>query len=212
MSCRRLLPRRNRPAQPPSGRRHKAIKPDRLASGLLWFSGPGFFIWAFAAASLSGCFLPQEDTLLDPVPPPLNRPPVILENLISPQPIVNTNNGNGCSLEFSLYVEDPDDGDVVNIEWQIVDDTLHPAQAQSPESFVSQGAAHPYHSTYVPNLSLPADPLHSPREHLLQAVVADGTPIRAPLPRNTFADGGINPQYSVLHSWFVNVQQGDCSQ
>ena len=65
---------------------------------------------ALGALLLAGCLLPQEDTILEDIPPPVNQPPAIIESEVQPPSRSFTvDGGTGCpDLVFSAPVEDPD--------------------------------------------------------------------------------------------------------
>ncbi len=99
----------------------KALKLQRfstrpLARGLLPKG------WKYAALMLlvsSGCLIPQESRILEPVPAVRNRPPRILEELVTPPRVIRTPNGPNCRLDFEYKVEDPDVEDTLTTRWYI---------------------------------------------------------------------------------------------
>ena len=62
-----------------------------------------------AAVALPACLLPQEDHIIEPLPPARNQPPRILENLLQPASrFVTVKNGTDCpNLGFLAPVSDP---------------------------------------------------------------------------------------------------------
>ncbi|MEN9798317.1 MAG: hypothetical protein RL653_2013, partial [Pseudomonadota bacterium] len=68
----------------------------RVARGLLTPA-----LLAVISASTSACLIPQDDTLLGPLPAALNRPPRFLEdNLVPSTGITPVSNGAGCEQQF----------------------------------------------------------------------------------------------------------------
>jgi hypothetical protein len=61
-----------------------------------------------AAVVLPACLLPQEDHIIQPLPPLKNQPPRILESLLQPASrFVTVSNGTGCpNLAFLASVSD----------------------------------------------------------------------------------------------------------
>lgn len=166
---------------------------------------------AVLAAALGACLLPQDDRILDYPPAGRNRPPRIIENLVTPDRRVVLSNGVGCSQTFSIRVEDPDVDDPIIVRWYVdYDATSNPAPFGPDKVLANNGKAirdEPATLTLAP--SSPGNPLASAGAHLLEVLVADWTLVnREPLPHPSVEDGGVNPSYAVTYAWLVIVENG----
>jgi hypothetical protein len=172
-----------------------------------------------AAVTLSvvcgACLLPQDDTILVDIPPPVNQPPAIVEAEVLPlSRIFSVDGGPGCpDLVFSAPVEDPDLLDVLYYDFYVDSDagsTGLVAQGSVPPSgnaFRTQPAS------YDVDWSSPG-PLQTQGTHLVEVLVADGPLVNGvPQPRSVaLADGGtrIDETFAVSFSWLVTVTGGAC--
>src|SRR4051812_39152025 len=92
-----------------------------MAGGLLWLG--------CTAPLLQGCLIPQDDQVLQDLPPKKNSPPRIVGTL--PESPTTLQFGQGCNTaakhedRFSVSVEDPDLGDAIQNRW-IVDGAVPP--------------------------------------------------------------------------------------
>jgi hypothetical protein len=170
---------------------------------------------ALGAAALgvllfAGCLLPQEDTILEDIPPPVNQPPAIVESEVQPSSRSFTvDGGAGCpNLVFSAPVEDPDLEDILYFDYYV--DTAQVEQGTVPpngNAFRAEAA------TYSVDFG-DAGPVQTPGMHVVEVLVADGPLVNGvPVPRTvTLPDGGtrIDTTYAVSYVWLVTVTGGPC--
>ena len=167
-----------------------------------------------AALVLPGCLISQEDHIIQPLPPAMNRPPFIREDKLQPPSrFVTVRNGADCpNLTFLAPVSDPDVGDTLIYNFY-VDANLNP-------NFVKQATLS---NNGLPDRSDPATydvsfaapgPLQQPGDHVVEVLVSDGALVnRDPQPRQvTLLDGGtaLDPTYAVTYAWIVTVLAGPC--
>jgi hypothetical protein len=122
-----------------------------------------------------------------------------------------------CDLEFSVAVEDPDVDDFISVHWYVDYDPAQPRGAYEEDQLRSTNVPQREERAYLRlNANQPGNPLATPGDHLVEAVVTDTRLInRVPLPidQKPEADGGvlINPGYTASYAWFVQTGQGgDC--
>ncbi|HXX29969.1 MAG TPA: hypothetical protein VEJ89_04565 [Myxococcaceae bacterium] len=162
----------------------------------------------------SACLLPQTDTILPDIPPPLNQPPRIVQSgLQPPTSIFQVDGGPGCpELVFAAPVEDPDVNDVIFYDYY-VDANVNPGPVTQGTLAPSGEPLRTEEASYTVSFSVPG-PLTSPGTHLVEVVVADGPLInRVPLPRTVqLPDGGTrtDPTFAVTNAWEVTVTGGPC--
>jgi len=169
---------------------------------------------AVLALGLEGCLLPQNDSILQDIPPPVNRPPAILEAQVQPSPRVFTvDGGAGCpALTFSAPVQDPDVGDTLYYDYYVdsLADTGQVAQGTIPPS---GSAVRAEAASYTVNFGT-AGPLQTPGEHFVEVLVADGPLVNgSPVPRTVpLADGGtrVDATFAVSYVWLLTVTGGSC--
>jgi hypothetical protein len=163
---------------------------------------------------LAGCLLPQNDTILQDIPPPVNRPPAILEAEVQPTPRVFTvDGGPGCpNLAFIAPVEDPDVGDTLYYDYY-VDSVATSGQVAQGTIPPSGSAVRAEAATYTVSFASPG-PLQTPGGHFVEVLVADGPLVNgSPLPRTvSLPDGGtrVDPTFAVSYVWLVTVTGGSC--
>jgi hypothetical protein len=164
--------------------------------------------------ALGACLLPQDDTLLVDIPPPVNQPPAILENQVQPSSrILTVDGGPGCpDLVFSAPVEDPDLGDILYFDFYVDSDadTGQVAQGTIPPS---GNAIRTQTATYEVDFASPV-PVQVPGTHFVEVLVADGPLVNGmPLPRMVaLPDGGTRTDatFAVSYTWLVTVSGGAC--
>jgi hypothetical protein len=167
-----------------------------------------------ACLLLSACLLPQEDALLVDLPPPLNRPPRILEEMVQPSSrIFTVDGGAGCpALVFTAPVEDPDTLDVLFYDFY-VDADVNPADVAQGLIPASGTLLRSQRATYTVDFASPG-PVQTPGTHLVEVLVADGPLVnRVPLPRSVaLGDGGtrLDPTFVVSYAWQVTVSGSPC--
>jgi len=172
------------------------------------------FLLLAAAVVLPACLLPQEDHIIQPLPPLMNQPPRILENLLQPSSrFVTVRNGTDCpNLTFLAPVSDPDIGDTLIYNFY-VDPDLFPAFVKQATISKNGQADRSEPATYEVSFATPG-PLQQPGDHVVEVLVADGALVnRDPQPRVvTLLDGGtaLDPSYAVTYAWTVTVVQGSC--
>jgi hypothetical protein len=163
---------------------------------------------ALGAVLYAGCLLPQDDTLLEDIPPPVNQPPAILESEVQPSSRAFTvDGGTGCpNLVFSAPVEDPDIQDILYFDYYL--DTAQVEQGTVPpngNAFRTEAA------TYTVEFT---DAGPGPGMHLVEVLVADGPLVNGvPVPRMvTLPDGGtrVDTTYAVSYVWLMTVTGGGC--
>lgn len=184
---------------------------QRLAAGLLTHA-----LLAVISLGSTACLIPQEDTLLGPLPTALNRPPRFLEdNLVPSSGITPLSNGAGCEQQFIAYAEDPDAEDTLYVSF-FIDYERNPDISYGSTVITGTGAGPVRGSA---GLTVRADqvgiPLFTAGAHTVDVVISD-EPLqsgRRPLPRPVGAvvDGGpVNSSFAVMHTWFVQTSPGDC--
>jgi hypothetical protein len=165
---------------------------------------------ALGAVLYVGCLLPQDDTILEDIPPPVNQPPAILESEVQPSSRAFTVDGGvGCpNLLFSAPLEDPDIQDILYFDYYV--DTAQVEQGTVPPSgnaFRTEAAS------YTVDFS-DAGPLQSPGMHVVEVLVADGPLVNGvPVPRMVLLpDGGtrVDTTYAVSYVWLMTVTGGPC--
>ena len=205
---------RRGPAPPgrPPGKLFQALElPRGLARALL-----SSLIFSVIPLATSGCILPQDDTLLSPLPAALNRPPRFLEdNLVPGTGITPLSNGVGCEQQFVAYAEDPDAADTLYVSF-FIDYDKNPDVSYGSTVITGSGGATVRGSA---SLTLRADqvgiPLFTVGDHAVDVVVSD-EPLQAgrrprPRPAGDVVDGGpLNSSYAVMHTWFIQTVPGDC--
>jgi hypothetical protein len=167
-----------------------------------------------AAVVLPACLLPQEDHIIQPLPPLMNQPPRILENLLQPSSrFVTVRNGTDCpNLTFLAPVSDPDINDTLIYNFY-VDPDLFPAFVKQATITNNGQAERSDPATYEVSFATPG-PLQQPGDHVVEVLVSDGALVnRDPQPRKVILlDGGtaLDPTYAVTYAWTVTVVQGSC--
>ena len=165
---------------------------------------------ALSAVLYLGCLLPQDDTLLEDIAPPVNQPPAILESEVQPSSRAFTvDGGAGCpTVVFSAPLEDPDIQDILYFDYYL--DTLQVEQGTVPPSgnaFRTEAA------TYTVDFA-DAGPVQSPGMHVVEVLVADGPLVNGvPVPRMVLLpDGGtrVDTTYAVSYVWLMTVTGGAC--
>jgi hypothetical protein len=165
---------------------------------------------ALLGALFAGCLLPQDDTILEDIPPPVNQPPTILESEVQPSSRSFTvDGGQGCpTLVFSAPVEDPDLEDILYFDYYV--DTTQVEQGTIPPS---GNAFRTVAATYTVDFA-DGGPVQTPGPHVVEVLVADGPLVNGtPVPRTvTLPDGGtrIDTTYAVSYVWLVTVTGGAC--
>jgi hypothetical protein len=161
-----------------------------------------------AASTLlfAACLLPQEDNILVDLPPPLNRPPRIVESEVQPASrIFSLDGGTGCpELVFSAPAEDPDIADILFYDFYV--DASSTVVAQGTLS-ASGTAERTEQARYAVSFATPG-PVQVPGTHLVEVLVN-----RIPLPRTVaLPDGGtrVDPTFAVSYAWQVTVTGGPC--
>jgi hypothetical protein len=166
------------------------------------------------AVLLPACLLPQEDHVIQPLPPAANQPPRIVENLLQPaNRFVTVQNGSDCpNLIFLAPVSDPDVGDTLTYNFY-VDPNLFPAFVKQATIANNGQADRADPASYEVSFATPG-PLQQPGDHVVEVLVSDGALVnRDPQPRQiTLLDGGIGfePTYAVTYAWTVTVVAGPC--
>jgi len=166
------------------------------------------------AVLLPACLLPQEDHIIQELPPPLNQPPRILEDLLQPASrFVTVKNGSDCpNLTFLAPVSDPDVLDTLIYNFY-VDPDLFPAFVKQATIPINGQADRSEPATYEVSFATPG-PLQQPGDHVVEVLVSDGALVnRDPQPRKvTLLDGGtaLDPSYAVTYAWTVTAVAGPC--
>ena len=171
---------------------------------------------AVLSASSTACLIPQDDTLLGPLPSALNRPPRFLEdNLVPSTSITPVSNGTGCEQQFVAYAEDPDSGDTLYVSF-FIDYEKNPEVSYGSTVITGTGTGAVRGSAA---LTLRADqvgiPLFTVGDHAVDVVISD-EPLQSgrrprPRPVGDVVDGGpVNTSFAVMHTWFIHTVPGDC--
>jgi hypothetical protein len=195
--------------------RENALAASLLESSPMKWAGPFVAAWALA---LSGCLIPQDDTLSAGEPVPGNQPPRIVENQVSPQTrIIREFGSDTCRLAFELVVTDPDVNDRINVSWY-VDYAPGRAPVWNSSLAPTNMPLRDDRATFDVDLSAAPSPLSAPGLHLVEAVVADrqldlATRLPFPEPREN-PDGGasllVQEGYAVTYAWVVETVAGVC--
>jgi hypothetical protein len=176
-------------------------------------------MWALVQ---SGCLIPQDDTLFSGIPEPLNRPPRIVENQVSPQTRILRDFGSEtCRTAFEVLVTDPDVDDEITVYWY-VDYAPGSGPASLPRFFQflpqTGNPLRNERATFEVDLAAAGSPLASPGLHLVEAIVADrplDPATREPrLGRDPNPDGGapivVDEGFAVSYAWVVETVAGAC--
>lgn len=177
----------------------------------------GTFVAAWVL-TLTGCLIPQDDTLFAGDREPPNQPPRIVENQVSPQTrIIREFGTDSCRLSFELVVTDPDVNDRINVSWYV---DFAPGRAPVWTSSLDPTSTplRDDRATYDVDLSAAASPLSAPGLHLVEAVVADrqlDLSTRLPFPDlGDNPDGGprivVDEGFAVTYAWTVETVAGGC--
>jgi hypothetical protein len=179
----------------------------RRASGWHWVALGVLLVAA-------GCLVPQDDTILEDIPPPVNLPPSIVESEVQPASrIFTVDGGTGCpALVFSAPVQDPDLQDILYYDYYV--DSL------ADTGQVAQGTVQPSGSlvrtetaTYTVDFA-DAGKVQTPGTHYVEVLVADGPLVNGvPIPRTVvLPDGGtrIDATFTASYVWLVTVTGGPC--
>lgn len=167
-----------------------------------------------ASVVLPACLLPQEDHIIQPLPPLMNQPPRILEDKLQPASrFVTVHNGADCpNLGFLAAVADPDVGDTLIYNFY-VDPDLYPAFVKQATIANNGLEERSDPATYDVSFATPG-PLQQPGDHVVEVLLSDGALVnRDPQPRKvTLLDGGtaLDPTYAVTYAWTVTVLAGPC--
>jgi hypothetical protein len=168
-----------------------------------------------SALVLPACLLPQEDHVIQPLPPPLNQPPRILENLLQPASrFFTVRNGGDCpNLIFLAPVSDPDIDDTLIYNFY-VDPDLFPGFVKQATIPRSGRADRSTPASFEVSFATPG-PLQQPGDHVVEVLVSDGALVnREPQPKPvTLLDGGtgLNPTFAVTYAWTVTAVAGPCA-
>lgn len=170
-----------------------------------------------AACAATGCLIPQDDTQLDRVPEFMNRPPRIIESLVTPQQRIILDFGAGsCDLTFEVVVEDPDVDDRIVVHWYV---DYNPQDPRGPyrQYELANDNNEPRRSdrgSLLISLASANSELGTPGPHLVEALVSDSEVVdRVVKPRTVNLPDGTtmeDPGFIVTYSWVVNTVQGDC--
>jgi hypothetical protein len=167
------------------------------------------------AGWLAACLIPQDDNYLTEIPEQKNRPPRIVESQVQPiERIIKEYGTTVCNLEFSVAVEDPDVDDLLSVHWYVDYDPAQPRGAYEEDVLKSTNVPQREVQAYLRlNVTQAGNPLATPGEHLVEAVVTDTRLINRvpqPIDQKTDADGGvvINPGYAASYAWFVQTLPG----
>lgn len=170
---------------------------------------------AALAGLLGACLLPQDDTILVDVAPPVNQPPAIVESQVQPASrIFTVDGGPRCpDLVFTVPVEDPDLDDVLYFDFYVDSDAGSTGLVTEGTVPPSGNAFRTEPATYDVDWSSPG-PLQTVGMHVVEALVADGPLVNGvPQPRTVdLPDGGtrIDETFAVSFSWLVTVTGGAC--
>ncbi|QSQ25755.1 hypothetical protein JY651_12825 [Pyxidicoccus parkwayensis] len=165
----------------------------------------------------TGCLIPQDDTQLDSIPEFMNRPPRIIESLVTPQTRIISNFGAGqqCDLTFEVVVEDPDVDDSLVVNWFVDYNPQDPRQPYRQYALApTNEPRRADRGTLLISLASANNPLGTPGPHLVEALVSD-TALVDRVPRSEtmqLPDGTTlqNPGFVTTYAWVVNTVQGDC--
>lgn len=188
----------------------RLLRRRRVCGRTLWL---GLLLVAQTA-----CLIPQEDPILDPLPPPRNRPPRILENLVSPPrsfPAPTYFTGQNCPpiVRFEAVVADPDIDDLITARWFVDYDPLNNPVVWKEDRIPPSGQEVRTTASALLELNTTTGPLSVAGPHLIEVFVSDSQLInRDPQPREIDPDGGIiNPGYVDTYAWYINIENQVCA-
>lgn len=163
------------------------------------------------AITLSGCLLPQEDELLEPIVQK-NRPPRVIELNVVPNRSTTVHPSCVSGLSFSAFVEDPDIDDVVTVRWYL---DFDPSNAIARLPVFEDRLTAPQRSEAARlSGSTIAERLGTIDTHVVDLMVFDGNlgtfegpGSQPPSEAVPGLDAG-DPRYSTTFTWVVNVDTG----
>lgn len=174
-----------------------------MAKRVQWCRAMAKVLLGTVAALSSGCLVPQEDGVL-PQPIFRNHTPYFV-NTSPASAYIETDNCDGTRLEFRVTVADPEVDDRVTVRYYVdfpqvnqgpeYEDVLPNSQTETRQRTVD----------YTPLVNQLGSVLEEPGEHVVEAVVFDGTlsPDRVPLPLEVYPDAGVNPSFAAITRWVV---------
>jgi hypothetical protein len=163
---------------------------------------------------MPGCLVPQEDRLIDDVPPTfVNRAPRVLDEAAQPGRLTLLDTGSPCVLTFQAPIEDLDtDERGLRVRWFVDWSESNPAPFREDSVPPLLGAVRNRAVDLTLNLDSPGNPLRLVGEHVVELMIADGEIIGREAQQTPGPDGGIiNPKYSDIHAWFVSVKSINCT-
>lgn len=176
--------------------------------------------WTLASSLLTvlamgGCLVPQDYRFSDDPPPFKNNPVKIVLPTEPEGTTITTNNGqgggSGCSLDFSVFVTDPDLNDPITVQWFVDYDPVTNPSIYREELLNNVGTPVRGPADLRMDLDATGNPLKPAGLHVLEFLVADGQIVnRIPQPKSQDPDAGVNPSYVDRYVWIVNVEPGDC--
>lgn len=185
-----------------------------LKPGMVYGRG---LLFGLLLTAQTACLIPQDDPILDPLPPPRNRPPRILENLVSPPrsfPAPTFFTGQNCPpiVRFEAIVADPDIDDALTVRWFVDYDPRNNPIVWKEQRIAPSGQEVRTTTSALLELNTATGPLSVEGQHLVEVFVSDGQLInRDPQPLEVAPDGGIiNPSYVDTFAWYVNIENQVC--
>lgn len=221
MSRSGALTRRDTPVRPEKLARKplSALRkppPSGLASGLLFSRSLQVLIVTLGTLFIAtGCIIPQEDYVLEPLPAKKNRPVRIIPSTVSPADSEVRLQNVGCEKEFIVAVEDPDVDDIIRAVFYIDYEPNQPNPLSFSQDILptSNSAIRPTAARRRFTSEEPNIPLFAVGTHTVEVVVTDTSldEVRAPRPALTAPDGGILDEgYTDSFTWFITTVSGTC--
>lgn len=188
-----------------------------LARGLLSTRLLQVLTLTLSTLLISGCIVPQDDYVLEDLPLKKNRPVRIIPQQIAPaNNVIELKNGAGCSIEFSVAVEDPDVDNVIRASFFIdFDRTVTNNPSVNRDIFpTSSATVRPTFARVTYTGSDPNINLFTVDTHTVDIFVTDTSldEKREARPASTFADGGAvrDQGFTDSFTWYVNTVPGNC--
>lgn len=180
---------------------------------------------ALAAVLVHGCLLPQDDQVIEEIPPKKNSRPSIVAGREKPGQEATLDIGTNCRPDtFSALVEDLDLSDRIRSRWFVDPDPMFSGVSFTGNTLeASKKAIRDTPMVAPPQLFSIGSPLREfttgKAPHRLVLVVADGEfefgISSSPTASHTLPDGGtyIDPSYTASYTWFVTTtMSASCPQ
>lgn len=194
------------------------LLPPGLASGLLFPRSLQALLMTLGTLFIAtGCIIPQEQDVLEPLPARKNRPVRIVPSTVTPADS-RVELENVCDeVEFIVAVEDPDVDDIIRADFYIDYDRTLPNPLRFSQDILptSNTAIRPTAARRRFTSDEPNIPLFTVGNHTVEVLVTDTSldESRAARPALTGPDGGVLDEgYTDSFTWFITTVSGTCPQ